>query len=140
MCRRALAREPGRPRFGCGDAEEGGGGCVFEVELNDDVAVVVDRLGDAMGHDSAICSELCRAVERSPPLLVVGDRTDRISDVVTEDRRSAAERAERGSYVGCIAGALPVTAYQAGLDGAGLRDACRSSSPTPSATASTPPS
>ena len=29
-----------------------------------------------------------------------------ISDVVTEDRLSDAERAERGSYVGCIAGAL----------------------------------
>ena len=39
-----------------------------------------------------------------------------ISDVVTEDRLSAAERAERGSYVGCIAGALPVSAYRAGLD------------------------
>ena len=45
-----------------------------------------------------------------------------ISDVVTEDRLTAAERAERGSYVGCIAGALPVTAYRAGLVAAGLTD------------------
>ena len=45
-----------------------------------------------------------------------------ISDVVTEDRLTAAERAERGSYVGCIAGALPVTAYRAGLAAAGLTD------------------
>ena len=45
-----------------------------------------------------------------------------VSDVVTEDRLSAAERAERGSYVGCIAGALPVTAYRAGLVAAGLTD------------------
>jgi SAM-dependent methyltransferase len=43
-----------------------------------------------------------------------------ISDVVTEDRLSAAERAERGSYVGCIAGALAVSDYRAGLEAAGL--------------------
>lgn len=45
-----------------------------------------------------------------------------ISDVVTEDRLTAAERAERGSYVGCIAGALAVSAYRAGLEAAGLTD------------------
>ena len=45
-----------------------------------------------------------------------------ISDVVTEDRLTAAERAERGSYVGCIAGALPVSDYRAGLEAAGLVD------------------
>jgi SAM-dependent methyltransferase len=45
-----------------------------------------------------------------------------ISDVVTEDRLTAAERAERGSYVGCIAGALTVSEYRAGLDAAGLTD------------------
>jgi SAM-dependent methyltransferase len=45
-----------------------------------------------------------------------------ISDVVTEDRLTAAERAERGSYVGCIAGALPVSEYRSGLDAAGLVD------------------
>jgi SAM-dependent methyltransferase len=45
-----------------------------------------------------------------------------ISDVVTEDRLSAAERAERGSYVGCIAGALAVSDYRAGLEAAGLAD------------------
>jgi SAM-dependent methyltransferase len=43
-----------------------------------------------------------------------------ISDVVTEDRLTPAERAERGSYVGCIAGALPVGEYRAGLQAAGL--------------------
>jgi arsenite methyltransferase len=45
-----------------------------------------------------------------------------ISDVVTEDRLTAAERAERGSYVGCIAGALPISEYRAGLEAAGLSD------------------
>jgi arsenite methyltransferase len=45
-----------------------------------------------------------------------------ISDVVAEDRLSPAERAERGSYVGCIAGALSASEYQSGLTGAGLQD------------------
>jgi arsenite methyltransferase len=43
-----------------------------------------------------------------------------VSDVVTEDRLSAAERAERGSYVRCIAGALSVSEYRAGLEAAGF--------------------
>ena len=62
----------------------------------------------------AVFAEMCR-------LLRPGGRIG-ISDVVTEDRLSAAERAERGSYVGCVAGALPVTAYRAGLVAAGLTD------------------
>ena len=37
-----------------------------------------------------------------------------ISDVVAEDRLSPDERAERGSYVGCIAGALSKGEYEAG--------------------------
>ena len=45
-----------------------------------------------------------------------------ISDVVAEDRLSPAERAERGSFVGCIAGALSVGEYTAGLEAAGLED------------------
>jgi arsenite methyltransferase len=45
-----------------------------------------------------------------------------ISDVVAEDRLSPAERAERGSFVGCIAGALSVSEYGAGLEAAGLED------------------
>ena len=44
-----------------------------------------------------------------------------ISDVVSEDRLSPGERAERGSYVGCIAGALSKGEYEAGLEAAGLR-------------------
>jgi arsenite methyltransferase len=43
-----------------------------------------------------------------------------VSDVVAEDALSAAERAERGSYVGCIAGALSRGEYVAGLEAAGL--------------------
>ena len=45
-----------------------------------------------------------------------------VSDVVAEDRLSPAERAERGSYVGCIAGALSKSEYVAGLEAAGFED------------------
>jgi arsenite methyltransferase len=43
-----------------------------------------------------------------------------ISDVVAEDRLSPEERRERGSYVGCIAGALSKAEYEAGLGAAGF--------------------
>ena len=43
-----------------------------------------------------------------------------ISDIVAEDTLSPAERAERGSYVGCIAGALSKHEYEAGLEAAGF--------------------
>ena len=45
-----------------------------------------------------------------------------VSDVVAEDALSAGERAERGSYVGCIAGALSRAEYIAGLEAAGFDD------------------
>jgi arsenite methyltransferase len=43
-----------------------------------------------------------------------------ISDVVAEDDLTPEERAERGSFVGCIAGALSKAEYEAGLDAAGF--------------------
>src|SRR5262249_53686231 len=46
-----------------------------------------------------------------------------ISDVVSEDHVSPAERAERGSYVGCIAGALSRGEYLDGLAAVGFVDA-----------------
>jgi arsenite methyltransferase len=45
-----------------------------------------------------------------------------ISDVVAEDRLSPEARAERGSYAGCIAGALSKGEYEAGLGGAGFEE------------------
>jgi arsenite methyltransferase len=45
-----------------------------------------------------------------------------ISDVVAEDRLSPDARAERGSYVGCIAGALSKAEYEAGLEAAGFEE------------------
>jgi SAM-dependent methyltransferase len=43
-----------------------------------------------------------------------------VSDIVAEDRLSADQRAERGSYVGCLAGALSRGEYVAGLEAAGF--------------------
>jgi arsenite methyltransferase len=43
-----------------------------------------------------------------------------ISDVVAEDHLTSVERAERGSHVGCIAGALSKGEYEAGLEAAGF--------------------
>ena len=45
-----------------------------------------------------------------------------ISDVVVQDDLTPAERAARGSYVGCIAGALSRTEYVEGLAAAGFVD------------------
>lgn len=45
-----------------------------------------------------------------------------VSDIVAEDRLSAADRAERGSYAGCVAGALSKTEYVEGLQRAGFED------------------
>jgi arsenite methyltransferase len=43
-----------------------------------------------------------------------------VSDIVAEDHLAPEERAERGSYVGCIAGALSKSEYEAGLEAAGF--------------------
>jgi len=43
-----------------------------------------------------------------------------VSDVVAEDHLSEDERASRGSYFGCIAGALSKSEYEAGLEAAGF--------------------
>jgi SAM-dependent methyltransferase len=45
-----------------------------------------------------------------------------ISDIVAEDALTPAQRAERGSYVGCIAGALSFSEFESGLRDVGLTD------------------
>jgi SAM-dependent methyltransferase len=45
-----------------------------------------------------------------------------ISDIVAEDRLTPEDRAARGSFVGCVAGALSETEYRRGLENAGLVD------------------
>ncbi|MGW2998691.1 arsenite methyltransferase [Streptomyces sp. NPDC001155] len=45
-----------------------------------------------------------------------------VSDVVADDALTPDQRAERGDYVGCIAGALSFAEYRAGLEAAGFTD------------------
>jgi arsenite methyltransferase len=45
-----------------------------------------------------------------------------ITDIVADDALTAEQRAERGSYVGCIAGALSFSEFEAGLRAVGLTD------------------
>ena len=55
-------------------------------------------------------------------VLVPGGRIG-LSDVVAEDHLTREDRAERGSHVGCIAGALSRSEYLEGLATAGFADA-----------------
>jgi len=45
-----------------------------------------------------------------------------VSDVVAEDHLTPEQRAQRGSFVGCVAGALSRSEYVAGLEEAGFAD------------------
>lgn len=45
-----------------------------------------------------------------------------VSDVVSDDDLTPEQRAERGSYAGCIAGALSFAEYRDGLEAAGFTD------------------
>ncbi|MDH6581878.1 arsenite methyltransferase [Streptomyces sp. SAI-133] len=45
-----------------------------------------------------------------------------VSDVVADDTLTPEQRAERGDYVGCIAGALSFAEYRTGLEAAGFTD------------------
>jgi SAM-dependent methyltransferase len=82
---------------------------------HDSVDVIISNCVVNLAVDkSAVFTEMHR-------LLRPGGRIG-ISDVVTEGRLTATERAERGSYVGCVAGALPVSEYRAGLEAVGLVD------------------
>ncbi len=45
-----------------------------------------------------------------------------VSDIVADDALTAEQRAERGSFAGCIAGALSFSEFEAGLAGVGLAD------------------
>ena len=64
---------------------------------------------------AAVLAETARVLKR-------GGRIG-IADVVAEDHVTPEERLERGSWVGCIAGALSRSEYLAGLEAAGFVDA-----------------
>ena len=89
-------------------------GLIEQIPLPaDSVDVVISNCVINLSTDKpAVLTEIAR-------VLKPGGRIG-ISDVVAEDRLSADERAERGSYVGCIAGALSQAEYEAGLEAAGF--------------------
>jgi len=91
-------------------------GVIEEIPLPaDSVDVVISNCVINLSTDKpAVLTEIAR-------VLKPGGRIG-ISDVVAEDQLTEPERAERGSYVGCIAGALSKSEYEAGLEAAGFRD------------------
>jgi arsenite methyltransferase len=81
----------------------------------DSVDVVISNCVINLSVDKpAVLTEIAR-------VLKPGGRIG-ISDVVAEDRLTAEARAARGSYVGCIAGALSVSEYEEGLKAVGFDD------------------
>jgi arsenite methyltransferase len=91
-------------------------GVIEDVPLpNDSVDVVISNCVINLSTDkAAVLTEIAR-------VLKPGGRVG-VSDIVAEDRLSPAERAERGSFVGCIAGALSRSEYEQGLEAAGFGD------------------
>jgi arsenite methyltransferase len=82
---------------------------------NESVDVVISNCVINLSVDKPrVLTEMFRVLKR-------GGRIG-ISDVVAEDHLTPAERTARGSYVGCIAGALSRTEYLDGLVAAGFVD------------------
>jgi arsenite methyltransferase len=91
-------------------------GVIEEIPLPaESVDVIISNCVINLSVDKpAVLTEMAR-------VLKAGGRLG-ISDVVAEDHLTSAERGERGSYVGCIAGALSVSEYEQGLEAAGFGD------------------
>jgi len=92
-------------------------GLIEDLPLSDGIIdVVISNCVINLSADKpAVLAEMFR-------VLKPGGRIG-ISDVVAEDHLTPQMRAERGSYVGCIAGALSRTEYLDGLAAAGFTDA-----------------
>ncbi|WP_297697744.1 arsenite methyltransferase [Mycobacterium sp.] len=92
-------------------------GTIEDIPLADAaVDVVISNCVINLSSDkSAVLAEMFR-------VLVPGGRIG-VSDVVAEDHLTAVQRAERGSHVGCIAGALSNQEYLDGLAAVGFVDA-----------------
>lgn len=91
-------------------------GTIEAVPLPDaSVDVVISNCVVNLAADkAAVLAEIAR-------VLRPGGRVG-ITDIVAEDQLTVEQRAERGSYVGCIAGALSISEFRAGLEAAGLVD------------------
>ena len=89
-------------------------GVIEQIPLPaDSVDVIISNCVINLSVDKpAVLTEMAR-------VLKPGGRIG-ISDVVAEDRLSTFEREQRGSFVGCIAGALSKGEYEAGLEAAGF--------------------
>jgi arsenite methyltransferase len=105
------------------NAEEAGiGNAIFLKGVIEDVPlpaqsvdVVISNCVINLSTDKpAVLTEMAR-------VLKPGGRLG-ISDVVAEDHLSREQRAERGSYVGCVAGALSRAEYEEGLRASGFAD------------------
>lgn len=92
-------------------------GTIENVPLPDgSVDVVISNCVINLSTDKpAVLAEMFR-------VLTPGGRIG-VSDVVAEDHLTPEQRAERGSYVGCIAGALSKSEYIDGLAAVGFTDA-----------------
>ena len=89
-------------------------GTIEQVPLPDEsVDVVISNCVINLSTDKpAVLAEMFR-------VLKPGGRIS-VSDVVADDHLTPADRAERGSYLGCVAGALSTSEYLAGLAAAGF--------------------
>ncbi len=89
-------------------------GVIEQIPLPaDSVEVIISNCVINLSVDKpAVLTEMAR-------VLKPGGRIG-ISDVVAEDHLSTSEREQRGSFVGCIAGALSKSEYEAGLQAAGF--------------------
>lgn len=89
-------------------------GTIETIPLPDaSVDVVISNCVVNLAADkSAVFAEITR-------VLRPGGRIG-ITDIVAEDQLTNEQRAERGSYTGCIAGALSMSEFRDGLEAAGL--------------------
>jgi SAM-dependent methyltransferase len=123
-------------------------GLAFGLDMTDEMLALARRNADEAGTRNAIflkgiieeiplpadsvdvvisncvinlSTEKVRVLTEIARVLKPGGRVG-VSDVVAEDRLTSGQRAERGSHVGCIAGALSKAEYEAGLEAAGFED------------------
>ena len=91
-------------------------GTIESLPLDDSsVDVVISNCVINLASDKqAVFAEIAR-------VLKPGGRMG-VSDIVADDTLTADQRAERGSYVGCIAGALSFREFRQGLTDVGLTD------------------
>ena len=91
-------------------------GIIEDIPIDSDsIDVVISNCVINLSADKpAVFAEMHR-------VLKTGGRLG-IADVVADDTLSEADRLERGSWVGCVAGALTFSDYEAGLRKAGFTD------------------